>query len=82
VVQAPTQQAQPMAMNMSAQAAPTPVQPTPQPMASPAPADPVPVVPPTTESQPAPQALEGGGTFWNKPAAEEGAGSVGDEFMS
>lgn len=82
VVQAPTQQAQPMAMNMSAQAAPTPVQPTPQPMASPTPADPVPVAPPTTESQPAPQALEGEGTFWNKPAAEEGAGSVGDEFMS
>ena len=84
VVQAPVQQPQPqpMAMNMSAQAAPAPVQPTPQPMASPAPADPVPVAPPATESQPAPQALEGEGTFWNKNDSEEAAGNVGDEFMS
>ena len=84
VVQAPIQQPQPqpMAMNMSAQAAPAPVQPAPQPMASPAPADPVPVAPPTTESQPAPQALEGEGTFWNKNDNEEAAKNVGDEFMS
>lgn len=84
VVQAPVQQPQPqpMAMNMSAQAAPAPVQPTPQPMASPAPADPVPVAPPATGSQPAPQALEGEGTFWNQNDSEEAAGNVGDEFMS
>ena len=81
VVQAPTQQAQPMAMNMSAAAA-APAQPAPQPVAAPAPVEPTPVAPPAVESQPAPQALEGEGTFWNKPATEEGAGNVGDEFMS
>lgn len=81
VVQAPTQQTQPMAMNMSMAAA-APAQPAPQPMTNPAPADPAPVAPPTVESQPAPQALEGEGTFWNKPATEEGTGNVGDEFMS
>ena len=79
VVQAPTQQAQPMAVNMSAAA---PAQPAPQPVSAPAPVEPVPVAPPAVESQPAPQALEGEGTFWNKPAAEEDTGSVGDEFMS
>ena len=79
VVQAPTQQAQPMAVNMSAAA---PAQPGPQPVSAPAPVEPVPVAPPAVESQPAPQALEGEGTFWNKPAAEEDTGSVGDEFMS
>jgi len=82
VVQAPVQQPQPVAMNMSAQAAPVPVQPTPQPAASPAPVETTPVAPPTTQSQPAPQALEGEGTFWQKPATEESTGSVGDEFMS
>jgi len=84
VVQAPVQQPQPMAMNMSAQAAPVQVQPTPQPVAAPAPepAQTSPAAPPTAESQPAPQALEGEGTFWQKPATEEGTGSVGDEFMS
>jgi len=82
VVQAPTQHAQPMAMNMSAQATPAPVQPTPQPAAAPAPVETTPVAPPSTQSQPAPQALEGEGTFWQKPAAEESTGSVGDEFMS
>jgi hypothetical protein len=51
-------------------------------MASPAPADPTPVAPPATESQPAPQALEGEGTFWNKNDSEEPAGNVGDEFMA
>ena len=84
VVQAPVQQPQPMAMNMSAQPAPVQVQPTPQPVAAPAPepAQTSPAAPPTAESQPAPQALEGEGTFWQKPATEEGTGSVGDEFMS
>ena len=82
VVQAPVQQPQPAAMNMSAQPAPVPVQPTPQPVAAPAPVETTPAAPPSTQSQPAPQALEGEGTFWQKPAAEEGTGSVGDEFMS
>lgn len=82
VVQAPVQQPQPAAMNMSAQPAPVPVQPTPQPVAAPAPVETTPVAPPATQSQPAPQALEGEGTFWQKPATEEGTGSVGDEFMS
>ena len=82
VVQAPVQQPQPTAMNMSTQPAADPVQPTAQPVAAPAPVEPTPVAPPSTQSQPAPQALEGEGTFWQKPAAEEGTGSVGDEFMS
>ena len=82
VVQAPVQQPQPMAVNMSAQAASAPVQPTAQPVAAPAPVETTPVAPPSTQSQPAPQALEGEGTFWQKAAAEEGTGSVGDEFMS
>ena len=84
VVQAPVQQPQPAAMNMSAQPAPAPVQPTPKPVASPAPepAGTSPAAPPTAQSQPAPQALEGQGTFWQKPATEEGTGGVGDEFMS
>jgi hypothetical protein len=51
-------------------------------MTSPAPADPAPVAPPATESQPAPQALEGEGTFWNKNDSEEGDENVGAEFMS
>ena len=84
VVQAPVQQPQPTAMNMSTQPAAAPVQPTAQPVAAPAPepAQTTPAAPPTAQSQPAPQALEGEGTFWQKPATEEGTGSVGDEFMS
>ena len=82
VVQAPVQQPQPTAMNMSTQPAAAPVQPTAQPVAAPAPVETTPAAPPSTQSQPAPQALEGEGTFWQKPAAEEGTGSVGDEFMS
>ena len=81
VVQAPTQQPQPMAMNMSAAAA-APVQPSPQPMPNPAPAVPVPVAPPKVGSQPAAEALEGQGTFWNKNDSEEGDANVGAEFMS
>ena len=82
VVQAPVQQPQPVAMNMSAQAASAPIQPASQPVVGSAPVETTPVAPPTTQSQPAPQALEGEGTFWQKPATEESTGSVGDEFMS
>ena len=81
VVQAPVQQPQPMAVNMSAQAASAPIQPTAQPVAAPARGNHTRRSSFHAES-PAPQALEGEGTFWQKAAAEEGTGSVGDEFMS